>query len=157
MSTVNFNSSNSAFIETQVNWLPTTTTTTIMTFSVVVLAARSHSVWGSPKFSYRQTKPFVSSSDELLQGTHNYQAVWSAVRPTQCAPPPASLPELQRGGHRARVGDVCHLTPSVYQVWSLWAFLFRIYDWSSVTALISLVALTFDLWGHYACWWIWSS
>jgi len=50
------------------------------------------------------------------------------------------------------VSDARRRTTSVYQVWSLYTFPFRIYGWFLVIALISLVTLTFDLstskWGH---------
>jgi len=48
--------------------------------------------------------------------------------------------------------DACDHTPFAYQVWSSYAFPFRRYGTFSVSALISLVTLTFDLstskWGH---------
>jgi len=52
------------------------------------------------------------------------------------------------------VGDAAHRTPSVYQVWSSYAFPFRRYGWFSVMALSGLLTLTFDFgtskWDHGA-------
>ena len=52
----------------------------------------------------------------------------------------------------AQVGDAGHRSSSVHQVWSSQAFSFWRHGWHSVTALIGLVTLTFDLltskWGH---------
>jgi len=73
-------------------------------------------------------------------------------------PPPASGDLKSHAGHvsawwprsftfdvTAHVGDAGHGTPSVYQVWSLLAFQFWRYGAFSVSALIGLVTLTFDL------------
>jgi len=45
----------------------------------------------------------------------------------------------------AHVYDAAHCTPFIYQDWNSYDFPFRTYDWFSVTALIGLVTLTFDL------------
>ena len=83
-------------------------------------------------------------------------ALWPVVRSSQYAPPPASGYLNSQSELSARrsphVGDTGHYTPSIYQVWRLYTFPFWGYGWSSVTALIDLVTLTFDLststWGH---------
>jgi len=74
--------------------------------------------------------------------SHGVCSAAARICPRPCKWWPEQPPRAFRLEVAAHVCDAGHRTPSVYQVWNLWAFLFRRYGWFSVMGLSSLVILT---------------